>query len=197
MSIRPLGFVSLALLAALTRTSHADPIALGIGLEDGPRSETNTFGGVLELDARLTRYLSLRFDGRAAYFDQTADACDFDSSGTLLDATGGLRLDLVPDDRALDVLPYVAAGVGIATANVLGACRGSTAEWMTSPVFQGVVGVEFQSELPHRFSVRLEARAAFADFSPDATLAAQFSPGWEYQQLNVEYGLAALFVIRL
>jgi hypothetical protein len=197
MSLRPLALASLALLVSASRIGHADRFQLGLGIEDGSRSETNWFAGVVELDARLTHYLSLRIAGRVGHFDQTADACDFDSSGPALDATGGLRLDFVRADRPADVRPYVAGGVGIAAADVLGACKGSTATWLTSPMLQVAAGVDFQSELPPGYRLRIEARTSFADFSPGAGLAAQFNPTWEYQQLNLEYSLAAMLVIPL
>jgi hypothetical protein len=197
MSRCALALSSLVLLVASSRAGHADPLQLGLGLEGGNRIETDWFGGVAELDLRLTRYLSLAAVGRAQHFAQTTDTCDFQSTGTQLDVTGGLRLDLIPVDRAADARPYVAAGIGGAWANVLGACKGTQAAWMSSLLLQGTVGVEFRSELPPGYSFRLEARASFADFAPGSELEAQFNPTWEHDQFDVEYSLAALLVIRL
>jgi hypothetical protein len=134
MSLRHLVLASLALLVTSSRAGHADRFQLGFGLESGDRSETSWFGGVVELDARLTRYLSARIAARAQHFAQTTDTCDFDSKGPDLDATGGLRVDFIPLDRVSDARPYVAGGIGEAWDRVLGARHPA----VTAETFRGL-----------------------------------------------------------
>jgi hypothetical protein len=198
MSLRPLLFAVVSLAAlAWSPPGHSDRLQLAVGVEGGDRIETDWFGTVAELDARLTHYLSVRITGRAQHFVQDVNTCAFQAHGAALDATGGLRLDLVPADRPADARPFVVGAVGFAGDRTRGTCADSSVAWMTSPMLQLAVGVDLRSELPPGFSFRLEARAAFADFAPGAELEAQFNPTWEHQQLDNEYGIAALLVVQL